>query len=87
MTSRDYHQCSCLPTWSSGINFYGSKLVIYIKVMILAIVLSRNQKYAIYNILSSNGWSDRKAKQHNRDVSQSICEWETKSLGKATAKG
>ncbi len=61
---------------------HGLKLTIYVKVLILTILLLKNQIKVIHNFLSIDGWPDGEAKQHNKSVSQSICQLGVKQLGK-----
>ncbi len=53
-SSKSDHQCGCMSLRSSGINYHGSKLAIYIKVLVFAMLLSRYQNKAIYYLPPSN---------------------------------
>ena len=41
-----------MPSRGSRVNCHRSKLVIYIKILVLTMLLPRDQKEAIYNLLS-----------------------------------
>ncbi len=51
-----------MESWSSEVNCDELRLAIYIKVLVLAVLLSRDQKEAIYNLLPLNRKSDREIK-------------------------
>ena len=53
---------------NSKVNCHRSRLAIYIKFLSLVVLLSRDQKEAIYSLLTSNKWPDQETKYHNRSV-------------------
>ena len=73
-SSRSDHQCGYVAPQSSRINCDRSKLVIHIKVLVFAMLLSKNQKKTIYSLLSLNKWLHQEIKQHNGSVPQRICQ-------------
>ena len=85
MFSKNDHQCDCTSLQNYGVNYHGLKLAIYINILVLVMLLLKNQKEAIYNLLLPNRWSNRETEEHDRSVSQSIYQLEVKQLGKIIA--
>ncbi len=73
-SSRSDHQCGCALPRSSGVNCYGLRLAFHIQILVLVVLLPRDQKKAIYSLPPSNKWLDREAKQYDGGVPQSICQ-------------
>ncbi len=61
-SSRSDHWCSCMSPRSSGVNCHGSRLVIYIQVLIITVLLFRDQKEAISSLPLPNRYLDQEIK-------------------------
>ncbi len=68
-SSKSDYRYGCASLQSSRINCYGLKLAFHIQILVLIVLLLKDQTEAIYNFLPSNKWPDGEVKQHNRGVS------------------
>ncbi len=85
--SRSDHQCAYAVLQSSGVHYDISKFAIHIQVLNFTVLLSRDQKEAIYIFPPSNRWLDRETNYYNRRIPQSICQLRVRWFGKAIANG
>ena len=54
---------------SSKVNCHRLKLIIHIKILVLAVLLLKDQEKAIYNLLPPNRRPNKESKQHDGSVS------------------
>ena len=85
-SSKYNYQCHYVIPQNFVVNCNELKLAIDIKILVFVILLFKNQKKAIYDLLFLNRCPNWEAKQHNRSVSQNNYLLGVRWLGKAIAR-
>ena len=75
-SSKSDYLCSGVSIQSFKVNCDGLRLIFHIQILVLTILLLKNQVEAIYSLLSSNRWPDGEIEQHDGSISQNICQLE-----------
>ena len=71
---RSHYRCCSVAPWLAWLKCHQLRLSVHLEVLVIVMLLLRQQMKTLFHFLFSNGWADRKAKQHYRSLSLGLCQ-------------